>query len=60
MKNTQNNKRFFAEFITTDCGQLKVKMAKQYKNVNQHESSWKQIDARNFARFVNKSDILIK
>lgn len=59
MKLNKNNK-FWAEFEVLPNGKLKVKIAKKYTNVNQNLKYWKQINARDFARTVAKSQLLTK
>jgi len=54
------NSQYWAQIIVTPDNKVKVKKAQQYIVKNQHSSVWKPIDARNFSRALNNSDMLIK
>ncbi len=55
-----NLERYFAEIVRCPDGRLKVKFANKLVGINQHKRAWKHIDARNFARLLNKADLVIK
>lgn len=59
MKKTNLNK-FFAVLEFQPNGKLKIKIAKKYINVNQHLKYWQPTNARNLARMINKSNLIIK
>lgn len=51
---------YFAEFGKTKDGKFKVVLAKKLTVVNQYKRSWQRINARELARVINTSDLVIK
>jgi hypothetical protein len=62
MKQNKLNKNsmYWAQISVTDDNKVKIKKAQQLVKLNQNSSSWKVIDARNFSRALNNSEMLIK
>jgi len=54
------NNQYWAHITITGDNKVKVKRAQQLVSLNQHTSKWAAIDARNFARALNNSEMLIK
>lgn len=59
-KSDKENHKFLAEFVVDLNNNVKVKFAKKLVNLNQYRRTWKRIDARNFARALNRSSLVIK
>lgn len=59
-KNLKPGNKVWAELEVQPNGQLKVKVAKQYRVVNQHLRYWEQINARNFARTLSQSKLVTR
>lgn len=59
MKLNKNNK-FWAEIEVLNNGNLKIKKAQKYSILNQHSRQWTPINAREFARAINTSKLVIK
>jgi hypothetical protein len=52
--------RYFAELFKMNDGSFKINWAERKTQINQHVSKWKQTDARELARDLNKSQLVIK
>ena len=51
--------KYFVELLETN-GQFKVNLAKKLVGVNQFKRHWQRIVARNMARELNRSSLVIK
>ncbi len=58
--NKDYSKKFLAELVVQNDGKIKVKMAKQHIIYNQHRRTWKETNARDVARLLNRSVLIIK
>lgn len=58
MKNNKTT-RFFGEIKRLPNGKFKVVWVDQYKKINQFRTKWTPIDARDFARELNKGELII-
>ena len=58
MKNNKTE-RFFGEIKKLPNGKFKVVWVDQYKKINQFRTKWTPIDARDFARELNKGELVI-
>jgi len=54
------NNSFLGVFTVQEDGRIKVEKAKLYEKVNQYKCKWTPINSRNYARFLNKSKLVIK
>ena len=59
MKLNKNNK-FFALLEVQNNGAIKIKKAQKYTKVNQHLRYWEQINARDFARTLNQTQLVTR
>ena len=55
----KNQTKYLTELVVTN-GIVKVKLAKKLRGVNQHVRHWDRVNARNVARLVNRSSLVIK
>lgn len=60
MKNIKYTKRVFAELRQTTDGKYKVIFADKLTKINQHKRKWLPLNARDFAREINKTGLIIK
>ena len=51
--------RYFGELVRLDNGKFKVKFVDKLVRINQHKRRWLNINARDFARELNKSELVI-
>jgi len=54
------NQIFLGIFMVQNDGKLKLTKARQLTSVNQFKAKWLQINARQLARNINKSELVIK
>lgn len=58
--NKQKNQTFLGILKVQTDGKIKVKKAQRLTNINQYKTKWTNIDSRNFGRFLNRAEFLIK
>ncbi len=58
--NIKQNQPFLGVFTIQKDGRIKVRHAQKYGPVNQYKSKWKDIPARETARFINRNRLVIK
>ena len=52
--------KYLALVEVLDNQEIKVTKAQKLTNLNQYARKWQPIDARNFSRALNKSNLVIK
>lgn len=58
--NKDYSEKFLAELIVQKDGKIKIGFAKKHIIFNQHRRTWKETNARNVARLLNRSELIIK
>lgn len=59
-QNTTPIQKFFGEFVVQADGKIKCKMAKRHAILSPNERTWHKTNAREFARLLNRSQLIIK